>query len=116
MAQGEGHDALLQPRRDLVGQAGLTARTGAEDLQAMALDEGLPAVIARAVVAELAAGAADTDFLGAGEETDAVAEDQVIIGHEGGPPLKWFEAPREWVAFVCPASSRLSRRLVGSAR
>ena len=55
----------------------------------MTLDEGLPAVIARAVVAKFAAGLTDADVPGTREQTQTVTEEQVIIGHESGPPLVW---------------------------
>jgi len=115
MAQGEGHDALLEERRQLVGHARRAAFPRPRDLQAVALDEGLPAVAARAVVAELAAGARDADPLGAGGQADAVAEGQVIIGHESGPPPERSDARRMGRFRCLLPRSDLSGRLGGGA-
>src|SRR6266542_1780283 len=100
LAQGEGDDSLLEEGRELVGHARRTALTRPQDLQTVTLHEGSPAVIARAVIAELAAGPTNADVPGAREQTQTVTEEQIIIGHGSGPPLVG-ETPKGWAAFVC---------------
>jgi hypothetical protein len=54
MTEGEGDDALLEKRGELVGHARLPALPRAQDPEAVALDHPLPAVEGRTVDAERA--------------------------------------------------------------
>lgn len=61
MAQGEGNDPLFDKRRELSGHAQHSPLARAQDLQALALDHPLPAVVGRAAHPERAAGSAHAD-------------------------------------------------------
>src|SRR5439155_1364467 len=113
LTEGRGNDLLLKPARDLVGHARRPALPWTQDDQTVALDERLPVVIGRAMKAEFQTGATNTDLLGAREQLQPVAIDEVIIGHEAVPPLWWLKHPKDGPPFVVGPKSNLSGRLVG---
>src|SRR4029077_20391396 len=83
MAEGKADDSFLSPGRQLVGHSRRSALSRPQHLQALALHHGLPAVVPRAVIAELPAGSTDTDLASPGEQLQAMAEEQIIISHGG---------------------------------
>src|SRR5713101_4421789 len=83
MAEGEADDSLLNPGRQLIGHPRRPALPRPQHLQALALHHGLPAVVPRAVIAELPAGSTDTDLASPGKQLQAVAVEQIIISHGG---------------------------------
>ena len=78
MAEREGDDAFFEEERQLIPHARWSSSARTQDLQAVALDERLLAVVGRVMYAELAAGAVHADFLCAGEQANTVAEEQVM--------------------------------------
>ena len=86
VAEGEGHDALLDERTGGVGHARLAALAGPQQLQAVALGLGLPSIVGRVVDAHHPAGGADAaEFLGESERAQSLAVQYVFGGHGGDP-------------------------------
>jgi hypothetical protein len=83
MTQSKADDTFFNPGRQLVGHAGSTPFPRPKHLQPVALDQWFPAVVPRAVVAELPTGSSYPDFASLGEQQQTVAEEQIIISHGG---------------------------------
>ena len=98
IAKGEGNDSLFDPRRCLVRHPRWAPLTGTEGVQAPLLHLLVPAVVGRAMDAELSAGLADAHFAGTGEEGQTETMDYVIIGHRWRQAPSLVSSPRE----VCP--------------
>jgi len=89
VAEREGHDPLLNKRRELVGHLRPTPLARAQHLQPVPLDLPLPAVVGRAVDAEAAAGGRDADPPGQIKQLQPVAEEHVILRHATPPSFAW---------------------------
>ncbi len=113
LAEGQGDDLLLEPRRDLVGHARRPALAGPQDHQPVAQDERPPVVIGRAVEAELAARATHANLFSAREKLQAMPIDEVIIGHGAVPFFWWLRSQKDGPLLFLAAKSNLSGRLVG---
>src|SRR5579872_2471642 len=83
MAEGKADDSFLDPGRKLVGHPRRPPLPRPQHLQALALHHWFPAVIPRAVIAELLTGSTDTDLAGPGKQLQAMAKEQIIISHGG---------------------------------
>jgi hypothetical protein len=79
MAEREGDDPLLNQRGELVGLPRPATLARAQELEPMALDPSLPAVVGRPVDPEHAAGLRDRRPCGEVEQLQPVAEEHVIL-------------------------------------
>ena len=86
VAEGEGHDALLDERTGGVRHARLAALAGPQQLEAVALGLVLPSIERRVVDAHHAASGTDAaEFLGESERAQSLAVQYVFGGHGGDP-------------------------------
>jgi hypothetical protein len=94
VAEREGDDPAFHERRQLVRHARLPPLSGAENLEAVALDAPLPDVVGGTVDTEDAARLRDADAAGEVDELQPVAEEHVILGHAAHsfPPTWWWKA------------------------
>jgi hypothetical protein len=89
VAERERDDLLLDHHRQLVRHQRPAALAWPEHLKALTVDGDLPAVIGRAVHTHHPARLRDADLARQRKESQAIAEQHVILSHADSSPFGW---------------------------